>query len=327
MPRSAGRHAAVVRYVLCLTTCAALGAWLLPPAGADAELRARAAEPFDFNGDGYADLAAADPSRAITIVYGSKRGLSAKHIQKLTRESPGLADRLTTSGVLGRSITSADFDADSYADLATATAEQIVVVYGGPDGLTARTDVIEKWYLELDDPEDDPIPMATGDFDDDGNVDLVISTPGGEDSSGTVAVMRGSEDGLRGDAAIKISRDTGGVPGKGFPEDGFGSSIAVGDVTGDDYDDLVVTSPAAVQGQFSELEPGGSVYLFPGSASGIKARNNSVLDAGSVLEGKDWFTVDAGTSLAVGDLDGDRTADLAVGGRGCIRRDSRHWRS
>ena len=309
-----GKSAAAVVFVLCVLACALLGAAIVAPPGANAELRAKPADAFDFNGDGYADLAAGDPSHAITIIYGSKRGLSATHTQKLTRQSPGLANRLTTSRGLGRSITSGDFDADSYADLVTSAGQQLVVVHGGPNGLTGRINIIEKRYLELDDPEDDPPPLATGDFDDDGNVDLVVSAPGGEDSSGTVAVFRGSEDGLDGDNAIRISRNSGGVPGKSFPEDGFGSAVAVGDMTGDGHDDLLITSPAAVQGQFAKREPNGSIYLFPGTSEGVRARNNSVMDAGTVLEGEDWFSVDAGTKLVVGDLDGDRTADLAVGG-------------
>ena len=305
--------AAGIRYVLCVIACAALGVAVDLP-NADAKPQARPAAAFDFNGDGYADLAAADPSHAITIVYGSKRGLSATHTQKLTRRSPALANRVASFRGLGRSITSADFDADSYADLATSAGKQLLVVYGGQNGLAARTDIIEKRYLELDDPEGDPPPLATGDFDNDGNVDLVVSTPGGEDSSGTVAVFRGSEVGLDPDNAIKISRDSAGVPGKGFPEDGFGSAVAVGDVTGDGRDDLMITSPAAVSGQFGEREPHGSVYLFPGSSAGVRARDNSIMRAGAVLKDPKWFSVDAGTKLAVGDLDGDHTADLAVGG-------------
>ena len=301
-------------FVLCVVACLLLGAAIVAPSSANAEPQARPADAFDFNGDGYADLAAGDPSHAITIVYGSKRGLSATQAQKLTRRSPGLANRLSTARGLGRSVTSADFDADSYADLVTTAGQHLVVVHGGPDGLTGRTKIIEKRNLELDDPEDDAPPLATGDFDDDGNVDLAVGAPGGEDSSGSVAVFRGSEDGLDGYDAIRISRDSGGVPGKSFPEDGFGSAVAVGDVTGDGRDDLLITSPGAVQGQFNEREPHGSVYLFPGSPEGISARTNSVMDAGTVLEGTDWFSVDAETRLAVGDLDGDGTADLAVGG-------------
>ncbi len=302
-----------IRYVLGVLVFALLGHAVVAAPVADAEPKAQPADAFDFNGDGFADLAAADPSHAITIVFGSKRGLSAAHTQKVTRQSAGLAGRVTAFSGLGQSITSADFDADSYADLATSAGRQIIVIYGGLDGLTARTNVIQKRYLELDEAEDSP-PMATGDFDDDGNVDLVVSAPGGEDSSGSVAVFRGSKNGLHADQATKISRDSGGVPGKGFPEDGFGSAVAVGDVTGDGRDDLLITSPAAVSGQFAERESGGAIYLFPGSPAGIRARDNSVMKADAVLEGRDWFSVDAGTRLAVGDLDGDRTADLAVGG-------------
>ena len=86
-----------------------------------------AAAPFDFDGSGYADLASGIPGEsvgsvkqagAVEVIYASARGLTPTGAQLRSRASAGVDGEPTEGEQFGRSLTSADFDRDGYADLA-----------------------------------------------------------------------------------------------------------------------------------------------------------------------------------------------------------------
>ncbi len=104
--------------------------------------------------------------------------------------------------------------------------------------------------------------------------------------------------------------DAGGLVEAG---DAFGQTLAAGDFNGDGWDDLAVGVPG--EGVVAIQGAGGVVILF-GSASGVGkgalADQGFHQDASGVedlAESSDQF----GGALAVGDFNGDRYADLAVG--------------
>jgi hypothetical protein len=76
-------------------------------------------------------------------------------------------------------------------------------------------------------------------------------------------------------SASSVGRDF--LPGKRFGDDAFGFAIAVGDVTGDGYDDLTVTSAEGYPAP-------GTIHLFPGSPFGVDATKDSVLQTGAVID-------------------------------------------
>jgi hypothetical protein len=301
------------RWVACVLLAVSLAVVAISPADADGNPSKRSpALAFDFNGDGFADLAAGIPNRsvagaeyagAIGIVYGSSGGLSSFHSQFLTQDSPGIKGRAHGWAFFGLSTTSGDFDGDGYADLAIQAAEDVLVVFGGRHGLTTRDRLLRVGRFGLSTFGLGTPPLATGDFDGDGLSDLVVSSPGGEDESGAIVVFPGSSTGISTQNARRITRDTRGVPGNRFPDDHFGAAIAVGDVTGDGYDDLTVTS--------EEDEAPGTIHLFPGSPFGVDATGDSVLQTGAVLNTP--YGVHAGEPLAVADFDSDGFGDLVVG--------------
>ncbi|MFC4783971.1 FG-GAP repeat protein [Nocardioides sp. MAHUQ-72] len=78
------------------------------------------------------------------------------------------------------------------------------------------------------------------------------------------------------------------------------------DFDGDGFGDLAVAAPGE--------RPGGAVHVLYGSAAGLTARGDQVWSQGSRgVPGRPERGDEFGASLAVGDLDGDGRADLAIG--------------
>ena len=145
--------------------------------------------PFDFDGNGYADLATGVPGEsvgsvkqagAVEVIYASADGLTATGAQLWSRASPGVDGEPTKGEQWGRSLTSADFDRDGYADLAALTCNQIAILHGSPTGLTSRS-------VFLAAPLPDPPPcchsdppglsgVVAGDFNGDSRIDLVAGS-------------------------------------------------------------------------------------------------------------------------------------------------------
>lgn len=283
--------------------------WCVQPVAAGAPRHPAA--PYDINGDGFGDLVVDDGfatvsgkewAGAIRVAFGSSTGLVEK-VQKVTQASLGIKGRVRPGRQFGQSAISADFDADGYADIAGQDYGGIQVVYGSRPGLSGRD---QRFSMERRLPVFGlfgPV-MASGDFDADGFADLVISSPGSEDIKGALIVLRGSVRGLTIRGALRLSRDTPGVPGKGFFDDFFGAGLAVGDVNGDGIDDLALSS--------DEEEANGSLYVFTGSARGLQVMNLTYLLADAVF-GRWRLRVSNDSVLTIGDLDHDGFDDLAVG--------------
>jgi hypothetical protein len=290
----------------------ALG-WCVQPVAADADRSQRhpAAAPYDINGDGFGDLVVDDGfatvsgkewAGALRIAFGSSTGLTGK-VQKVTQASPGIKGRVRPGRQFGQGVISADFDVDGYADIAGQDYGGIQVVYGSRSGLSGRD---QRFSMERRLPVFGlfgPV-MASGDFDADGFADLVVSSPGSEDIKGALIVLRGSARGLTIRGALRVSRDTPGVPGKGFFDDFFGAGLAVGDVDGDGIDDLALSS--------DEEETNGSLYIFTGSAKGLQIKNHTYFLADAVF-GHQGLRVSNDSALTIGDLNHDGFGDLAVG--------------
>ncbi|MEU6825996.1 FG-GAP-like repeat-containing protein [Streptomyces atriruber] len=148
--------------------------------------------------------------------------------------------------------------------------------------------------------------LGVGDINGDHYADVVVGDSGYESK---VMVAYGSADGLTGDVQ-KFDQDLPGVPGAEESGDGFGASVAVGDVTGDGYADVVLGVPGE---NVRSIADAGAVVLVRGSADGVtgtgaQAFHQDTAGVPGVAEKNDRF----GAAVALLDVTGDGHRDLAA---------------
>lgn len=161
----------------------------------------------DFDGNGYPDLAVADPyenslngaidAGTVTVIFSDAGGINRFRRQRLSQTIVGV-DRDESYDRFGLSLAAADFNRDGLTDLAVGAphedyerrfrsdyhdAGQVTVLYGTTTGLQAtdRSD----WHQDKTgvassraEYEMFGYALGSGDFNSDGLQDLVISVPG-----------------------------------------------------------------------------------------------------------------------------------------------------
>lgn len=157
---------------------------------------------------------------------------------------------------------------------------------------------------------------ASCDLNGDGYADLVVGDPGRIDNggiSGGITTFLGSAAGLG--KTAQFSQDTANVPDQSENDDQFGTSVACGDLTGDGKDEVAVGAPGE---DLPDADDGaqatGAVFVFKGSATGLVTTgmqmfSQDTTNVPDVSEDDDEF----GGALAIGDVTGDKRADLAIG--------------
>jgi uncharacterized protein (TIGR03437 family) len=92
------------------------------------------------------------------------------------------------------------------------------------------------------------------------------------------------------------------------PNGQFGASLATGNFDADDLADIAIGAPKA---DFGSLNTAGMVFMVPGSQF-LKGAINALQTSGLLLNGADAGDA-IGSSLAMGDVNGDGRADLIIG--------------
>lgn len=269
------------------------------PAGSGAAT-VRPAMPYDFNGDGYRDLAAGGPSGAVgavkgagytAVVYGSASGPDTARRQILTQDSPGVPGAPETGDWFGWALTSADFDNDGYADLAVGApyekldvvdAGLVAVIFGSASGLSGQAVGLNVPSGQQAENDQFGEYLAAGDFNRDGRTELVVGSQG-KRSYFTYS--------------FTAQRTAVAGPTVKVPQDRF-MDIATGDVDGDGYTDL-----ATVTNDYAETSSN-DVRVFRGGSGGLASSPVSTVDSGA------WS---GQALLASGDVNGDGRSDVILG--------------
>ncbi|MFD9462813.1 FG-GAP-like repeat-containing protein, partial [Streptomyces sp. NPDC060027] len=146
-----------------------------------------------------------------------------------------------------------------------------------------------------------------GDLDGDGFGDLAVGSPEGTiagfSKAGYVSVVYGTAQGVRTTRHKGITQRTAGIPGSPEAGDRFGSAVAVGDVDGDRYADLVIGSGGEAIGS---VKGAGSVTVVFGAKGGVSG--DAIAFHAPTPTARQAF----GNKLAVGDFDHDGRDDIAV---------------
>ena len=218
----------------------------------------------DLNGDTKNDLVVADSdSRDVSVVLANGNGTLG-------------AARAYAAGMSPHAIATGDFNHDGKLDLAVANGgtgfqtSNVSIMLGQGDGTFPTASNYES--------DVGPTAIVAGDFNNDGNLDVVVANGG----SGNVWIRLG-----HGDGNLDFSAGSYSVPG-------YPTSLAAGDFNNDGKLDLAVTS--AVTGGNDAV----SVLLGNGDGSFAPPITYSGF---------------SGPSVAVGDFNGDGKLDLAVANR------------
>lgn len=289
----------------------------------------------DIDGDGFDDIIfgaeGADSNTGEVYVLYGKSSFSAS-IEKNTVDGSGILVRgLDTGDNMGRSVISGDINNDTFDDLiiGAPAADPNGVTSGGETYVIFGSNSISGTFsLSLMDSTEGFIlngnsntissgeSVASGDFNNDGIDDILIGAPlldsSGDDDTGGALVFFGKDTTVY-NSSYELSSLNGS---NGFEIEGIsqydvtGTSVSIGDINGDQVDDIIVGS---IQ-EFLSITGAGETYVIYGKSSFTTPFALSTLDGSNGFKLTGITSGDrSGEGVAAGDVNGDGFDDLIIG--------------
>ncbi|CAM5609708.1 hypothetical protein SALBM135S_07267 [Streptomyces alboniger] len=264
----------------------------------------------DLDGDGYDDAIVGIPGEdlddtvdagGVAVLWGSKAGLAGSASDWLQTQEP------TSGEQFGSGLAAAHFTGETPGDLLAVLDRHDLELFAYDAAPQARGEAplrrqaTERLPKAAEARRIQPKSLTTGDYDDNGYADLVVS-----------GVTMGDEEPGHGWSA-QFAR---GADGLAYRNDlRGGPAAASGDINNDGYDDLVTGEPASPD-DGGETMTGGLVGVRYGTADGLADEAERwTQDAegvpGVAERGDGW-----GADLSVADTNGDGYADVAIGAPG-----------
>jgi hypothetical protein len=285
----------------------------------------------DINRDGFADLVwgcpgedvgTVDDAGAVNVVFGSATGLTATGNRFLSQDSAGQPVGAAAGNACGTAVGVGDFNADGFDDVAfgcplydfipplNTDTGVISVAFGIAGGISGSAG---KWLTQGPGSEEGAEggdrcgqAIGAGDFDNDGDDDLVMGCPG--DDNGPFGFDAGAIAVIKGDPAMNRALQFGDVYFFS-PSRGCGGAIATGHFNSDSFADIAVGCPNTSNtntGDVRVLTGAANLQLTQLTGSALSQNSFGVPDSS---ESGDQF----GYALTAADFDGDGFSDLAVG--------------
>jgi len=219
----------------------------------------------DFNGDTFDDAAIGVPGEdgaegRVDVLYGSGGGgLLGNSHEAFTQNSAFGGGNSENNDTFGIVLTSGDFNGDGFEDLAVSALGEnngrgdVTILYGTPSGLqNANAQQLRQGQNGVEGGEEEAgdrfgSSLASGDFNLDGFLDLIIGVRGEDGNIGLAQVFYGSGSGILVDETQQIfAQGLDGLGGDGEQaesRDDFGFAAAAGDVGGDFADEAIIAAP------------------------------------------------------------------------------------
>lgn len=242
----------------------------------------------------------------------------------LTCPSVGIGNRTYGTAAndnVGSAIALGDINADGFDDIAigvprttaVGSAGSVAVVFGTADGipnplmLSALNGENGFWVNSSSIGDRAGSALVIGDLNEDGIKDLVIGAPGAFSGNGGVYTVYGHVNPWATTTSIASLGADGFILENDVisgSNEAFGSAVAVGDISYDGRNDLVVGAPAASSNA-------GAVYTFLGRSTPWS--NSEVISTRYANVSSGRANERAGTSVIVADMDADYVPDIIVG--------------